>query len=45
MFFLTHKETDQCNKLILASLLSEQVLINTDRRYCKKMWVYYLLTI
>ena len=40
---LAHKETGQRDveytqyELILTSLLNEQVLIDTDRRYCKKV--------
>ena len=40
---LTYKETGQCivkytqHELILTSLLSEQVLIDTDRRHHKKI--------
>ena len=40
---LTYKEISQCDieytqhELILTSLSDEQVLINTDRRNCKKI--------
>ena len=41
--FLAHKDTSQCSveytqhELILASLLGEQVLIDTDRRHHEKV--------
>ena len=43
MFFLAHKEISQCSveytqyELILTSLLDKQVLIDTDKRYYKKI--------
>ena len=48
MIFLAHKETGQRSveytqhELILTSLLGEQVLIDTDRRHHKKVWVHCL---
>ena len=41
--FLAHKDTGQCSveytqhELILASLLGEQVLIDTDKKHYKKV--------